>query len=540
MKNIFIYPLTYIIYITLFFAAGISLAFVNQTFIYISLTLAFTLIIISIILALKKYYYLSLIIIILSSLFIGYSYTITRYYNIFKNPLNTFDKPIKAYNAKILSYDGVVGFRDRYIAYVDKVYDGTNWYHYAGNIRLYNSSLKPIYINDEITVSSKLNLYKNILTNDDIYDSKTIIKVLSERMLYGAASIYPYNNFVVQKEGFSIINYINAYALKIRNIIKKSLGENIDAIPYTIAQGIMIGDKNIIPYHIRKYFIDSGISHILSISGLHISMILSILYLILSFFPINFYKKILISAVITVIIYPPITLFSVSIIRASIMAVCFTISYYFDRNRNSINALFLSALIILLFNPNSIKDISFQFSFLATLGIILYYPIINFYVIKNIKNIKNTNNKLLKIIKSIIIKSLSFLSINIFALIIVLPLSIYHFSILNLTSIISNIFAVPLSFIILSSSIITIVSYIIFSPISVYPALTVEFCSLLLIDLSKNFSNISFLKYDIKLNLYQALFITFIIALIGIIIRIKINKINANNKTASKHKILFK
>ncbi|ADG72584.1 ComEC/Rec2 family competence protein [Brachyspira murdochii] len=531
MKNIFIYPLTYIIYITLFFAVGISLAFVNQTFIYISLTLAFTLIIISIILALKKYYYISLIILILSSLFIGYSYTITRYYDIFKNPLNTFDKPIKAYNAKILSYDGVVGFRDRYIAYVDKVYDGTNWYNYAGNIRLYNSSLKPIYINDEITVSSKLNLYKNILTNDDIYDSKTIIKVLSEKMLYGAASIYPYNNFVVQKEGFSIINYINAYALKIRNIIKKSLGENIDAIPYTIAQGIMIGDKNIIPYHIRKYFIDSGISHILSISGLHISMILSILYLILSFFHLNFYKRILISAIITVIIYPPITLFSVSIIRASIMAVCFTISYYFDRNRNSVNALFLSALIILLLNPNSIKDISFQFSFLATLGIILYYPIINFYVIKNIKNI-NTNNKVLEITKSIIIKSLSFLSINVFALIIVLPLSIYHFSILNLTSIIANIFAVPLSFIILSSSIITIVSYVIFSPISVYPALTVEFCSSLLIDLAKKFSNISFLKYDIKLNLYHALFITFIIALIGIILRIKINKINTDKKTS--------
>ena len=220
------------------------------------------------------------------------------------------------------------------------------------------------------------------------------------------------------------------------------------------------------------------------------------------------------------------------------MAVCFTISYYFDRNRNSINALFLSALIILLFNPNSIKDISFQFSFLATLGIILYYPIINFYVIKNIKNI-NTNNKLLEITKSIIIKSLSFLSINIFALIIVLPLSIYHFSILNLTSIIANIFAVPLSFIILSSSIITIVSYMIFSPISVYPALTVEFCSALLIDLAKKFSNISFLKYDVKLNLYYALFITFIIALIGIILRIKINKINANSKT-DNNQIIFK
>ncbi|PCG19874.1 hypothetical protein [Brachyspira sp. G79] len=62
--------------------------------------------------------------------------------------------------------------------------------------------------------------------------------------------------------------------------------------------------------------------------------------------------------------------------------------------------------------------------------------------------------------------------------------------------------------------------------------MTVEFCSSLLIDLAYKFSNISFLKYDVKLNLYHALFITFIIALIGIIIRIKINKINAEKKTA--------
>ncbi|WP_300368518.1 ComEC/Rec2 family competence protein [Brachyspira sp.] len=517
MKRLFIYPLTYIIYITLLFAIGIALAFINQNFIYISIIISIVLIIISVVL--KRKYYISIIILIFSCLFIGYSYTIVRYYDIFKNPLNKFDKEIKAYNAKILSYDGVVGFRERYIAYVDKVYDGTNWYNYYGNIRLYNNSLKILFINDEITVSSKLNLYKNILTNDDVYNSKIIIKALSERMLYGVASIYQYNNLVIQKHGFSILNYINHYAIKVRNIIKKSLGENIEAIPYSIAQGIMIGDKNIIPFHIRKYFIDAGISHILSISGLHISMILSILFIILSFFPINFYNKILISSIAAIIIYPPITLFSVSIIRASIMALCLLISYYFDRNRNAINTLFLSGLIILILNPNSIKDISFQFSFLATLGIIIYYPVFRFYIIKNIKNI-NFNEK----IKNIFIKLLSFLSINIFALITVLPLSVYHFSLLNLTSIVANIFAVPLSFIILSSSLITIITYQIYKPLSIFPAKTLEFCSNLLIDIAYKFGKTNFLKYNISLNLYSAVLITFIIVFIGIVFRIVINK----------------
>ncbi|KLI22619.1 ComEC/Rec2 family competence protein [Brachyspira hyodysenteriae] len=521
----FLYPLTYIIYITLSFSIGIALAFKTNNFLYISIIISLVLIVLSIILALKNKLNISIIMLIFSCSFIGYSYTIIRYYDILKNPLSNFDKPIEAYNAKILSYDGVIGFRERYIAYVDKVYDGTNWYNYAGNIRLYNDSSKTLFINDEITVSSKINLYKNILTNDDIYNSKIIIEVLSDRMLYGAASIYRYNNFVIQKNGFSIINYINAHSIKIRNIIKKSLGSNMEAIPYSIAQGIMIGDKNIIPYHIRQYFIDAGISHILSISGLHISMILSILFLILSFFPINFYNRILISTIITIIIYPPMTLFSVSIIRASIMAFCLLISYYFDRNRNAINALFLSGLIILLLNPNSIKDISFQFSFLATLGIIIYYPIFNFYIIKNIIKI-NTNNKITNLVKNISIKLLAFLSINIFALITVFPLSVYHFHIINITSIISNIFAVPLSFMILLSSLITIITYQIYEPLSIFPSASAEFFSELLINLSNKFSSINFLKYELNFNLYFAVFITFIIVFIGIIIRIKINKSN--------------
>ena len=248
-------------------------------------------------------------------------------------------------------------------------------------------------------------------------------------------------------------------------------------------------------------------------------MVLYILFLALSFFPIDFYKRILISTIITVIIYPAITLFSVSIIRASIMAFCLLISYVFDKNRNSVNSLFLAALIILIIEPNSIREISFQFSFLATLGIIIYYPIFDFYVLNKMR--KNINNYFLK---NLITKLIAFLFINLITLISILPLSVHHFSILNLTSIISNIFAVPLAFIILASSIITIITFQIFSPLSIYPALTVEFFTNILINLSAKFSDIRFLKYQISCNLYLAIFITFIIMIIGLAIRIKMNE----------------
>lgn len=515
MKKFYSYPITYILYIALSFSFGISLALsLKNIFLsYIFLIVAFILIILSLIFAFlnKTKIYLAII----SCFFIGYSFTIARYYKIFINPLSDFEGNIKGYRAKIKEYEGVINFRDRYIAYVDMIFDGKNWLYYSGNIRIYHNSSKPIYINDTITVYAKINLYKNIFTNEN---EKNIIKNLDNKMLYGVSSIYPYINFTVQKSGFSIINYINKYGLYFRNIAKKSLGKFLSPINYSVAQGITIGDKSVIPKNINQYFIGAVISHILSISGLHISMVLYILFIALSFIPINFYKRILISTIITIIIYPAITLFSVSIIRASIMAFCLLISFIFDKNRNSVNSLFLAALIILTIEPNSIREISFQFSFLATLGIILYYPIFDFHVLNKIT--KNINNHFLK---NLIKKLIAFLFINLIALISILPLSVHHFSILNLTSIISNIFAVPLAFIILASSIITITTFQIFYPLSIYPASTVEFFTNMLINLSKNFSDIKFLKYQISFNSYFAVFLTFIIMIIGLILRVKIN-----------------
>ena len=162
MKSI--YPITYILYITSSFTLGVSIALKNSNndFFYISLIISFFLIIISIILANKN----SFFILVVSVFFLGYSYTISRYYNIFSSPLKEFNKEIKAYRCKIADYDGVVNLRDRYIAYVDMVYDGENWHNYAGKIRLYHNSAKPIYINDTITVYAKIMLYENILTNN--------------------------------------------------------------------------------------------------------------------------------------------------------------------------------------------------------------------------------------------------------------------------------------------------------------------------------------------------------------------------------------
>ncbi len=507
------YPFTYIIYITTAFIIGISLSFYfkNIFMAIISTIIAFillTIFILFFIIKNKNYIFLFY----LSFIFISFSYTTMKYYDIFLNPLNKFNRDIEAYSAKIIFYDGVVNFKDRYIAYVDLVYDGYDWYNYSGYIRLYYTHTKPIYIGDKIVVQSKINLYKNILTN--FSDSDKIINVLENKMLYGVSNIYPYINFNIEYTSFSIINYINKIFLPIRNKIKKYLFNQSNTITYSIIQALITGDDNIIPKDIHQNFVDSGIAHILSISGLHISMIILIVSFILSFFNINFYTKITIATITTIIFYTSITLFSISVIRASIMALCILISYYYDRNKNTLNALFLACLIILIISPNAIREVSFQFSFLATLSIVLYYPIFEYLVLNKIKNINNFY------IKKILYTILSFIFINIITLIFITPFNIYHFSIINLTSLITNIFAIPLTFIIIFSSFITIFFAFFYRPISYYTLKTSEYFTNLLINISKYFSNIDYFRYKIEINLYTTLLIIVLIVILGFIFRI--------------------
>lgn len=513
MKNIYNYimrfPFTYIIYMTISFAIGISLAFIIKKIylVYIFSIIAFILIIISIILNCAKK--TDILLLFISCIFIGYDYTIIRYYNNFSNSIGNAEENIKAFSAYITKYDGVWGIRKRYIAKVDSIYDGTNWKKTGGNIRIYNQSMKELYIKDKIIVSSGLKLYKNILTNDnEKYDNKAIIKNLENKMIYGVSTIYRNGDFTLEKDGFSIFNFINKYSIRLRHFVKKALGEYLNPITYSVAQCLVTGDKSIIPHDIQKVFIEAGIAHLLAVSGLHLSMVLLIVTIICSFLPINFYKKLIIAASIAIIIYFPLTLYSISVIRAGIMAICIVISFYFDRNKNSINALFVAALIILLKDPNTLRDISFQFSFLATLGILLYYPIYESIVAKKINKVINYFFKAI--------------FINLSALIITMPLSIYYFSVLNINSILSNIFAIPISFVVLSSSVLTVVVYAIFPEISIYPSKTLEVSTNLLLNISKIFANMDILKYTLVCNFNIAIFLIVISSIIGFYLYIKL------------------
>jgi len=148
-------------------------------------------------------------------------------------------------------------------------------------------------------------------------------------------------------------------------------------------KALLIGERGEIPNEVREAFIAAGAVHILAISGLHLGIIVTLIFFSTKGM-LKLSERVLlrydIRKVAALATFPPllayilITGFPISTIRAGIMASCFLASILIDRYRNPLNTLAFAAFIILLASPTALWDPSFQLSFSSVLGIIVLTP----------------------------------------------------------------------------------------------------------------------------------------------------------------------
>lgn len=525
--TIFKYPFSYIIFTAISFGFGVAFAFYFENTQYIKIVFCFTflfLIILIFSLIFIKNIYTCIFLFLICVCLSAYLYTNVRYYKIFNTKLSNINYTIKAFSGNVTGYDGRILNRERFRVLIYSVYDGTNWYDASGEIRLYNNTSKKIEVGDFITVNSRLNLYKDIFefyenqsdNNSSNDANNAIVKSLENKMLFGVSTIYRSQNVVVYK-GFSLQGIIYSFMLPLRDFIKQSISKNIEGDTYSVIASIFLGDRLIANYDIQSIFRDAGISHLLVVSGIHISIFIFIAFFVLTLFNINFYKKIIFSSILA-LCYLPITLYLVSAVRSVVMVLTFLLVLLFDRKKNLINALFLSVLIILIVSPSSLKDISFQFSFLATLSIILYFPVFKTIFLSSFNKMPQKKNAM----QIMIIYFLESFFITFSAVIITLPLSVHYFSVLNIASLITNLYALPLSFLIIVTSFIVVITDCIFPFLSIYPSATLEFITNILIHINSKFASVKYLRFNIICSMSVAVIITFFIIAIGFFAYFKI------------------
>ena len=245
------------------------------------------------------------------------------------------------------------------------------------------------------------------------FDYKNYLKTLNVFGIIEAEHIE-----IVKENGIpKIEKIINEF----KNNIKQKIGNYLKKDNYGIYLGLLLGDTSKIEDSIQEQFQNSNMSHILAVSGMHISYIIIGISFVFNSLIGKKWTKFL--AIIILILYVFITGFSPSIIRAVVMAIMVLISGLIHRCNDLWSAMALSLFLILIYNPFLITSVSLQYSYLGTIGII--------FLSKTILNILNKGKTNKSKINNII-------SVSISAQIFILPITLYHFNTFGIYFLITN------------------------------------------------------------------------------------------------------
>lgn len=303
-----------------------------------------------------------------------------------------------------------------------------------GNLLVYiqkDSLLSALEIGDEVLF--KLNSKSvEVPKNPGEFDYKYYLQHKSIfQQQYIAANtisiIHKHQSLLIKRMSDNIGKYV-------QSILRKYIPEKEN---FALADGILLGHRTDIEVDLYNAFAYTGILHILSVSGLHVGIIYGMLLFFLSFIK-DKNKKIKIAKFIFIFcfiwLFAFVTGLSAACVRAAIL---FSLLNYGKLNKehvSNLNLLAGSALLQILIDPNNVFDIGFQLSYLAMLGLFIFYkPVYALYY---------HPNKFADWIWQL-------WSASIAAQCFTVPLSIYYFGNFPTYFLFANIFAIPLSAVIL-------------------------------------------------------------------------------------------
>lgn len=295
------------------------------------------------------------------------------------------------------------------------------------------------------------------------YDYGDYLKITGRLQAPGKVEDFDYGSYLARYDIYSVMYYPKIEKLsgwlnfgqgiykilinfkqKLKSIIDSSLPEPEAGL----ANAVLLGYKRTVIREDLDIFSRVGLSHMIAISGSHITILSAMLVNFL--LTIGFNRRRALWVVFAfLLIYPLITGLSASAVRSSIMGGLAFMALYYGRAGAIVNALFFSGAIMLAFNPQILRaDIGFQLSFLAVLGIIYIYPLGEKLYNGFLERLAS-HSRAQKILKNI----LDTVNLTLVSQIMTMPILLINFKQLSLISPMANI-AVLWTFPLLLSSII--------------------------------------------------------------------------------------
>ena len=262
----------------------------------------------------------------------------------------------------------------------------------------------------------------------------------SEGLFLGA---YTYGKIsVIPREGKKPVNY---YILKLRQRLISGISSNLSKENAGLCTAMLLGDKAYMSDEVKTAMSDAGISHIICVSGLHLSILSGAVLSLMNGLGVSFRKKNII-AMIFVLSFMTLCGFSASIVRAGIMMLVFLLGEIILNQSDSLNSLGFS-LMLLLLNPFNAGSISLCLSALATLAIISVAP----KIIGLLKPRFADKNGKISAFKKPAFALAEIMAVSLSVMIVSLPYTVFVFKRITLIAVAANILIIPIASVLLES-----------------------------------------------------------------------------------------
>jgi len=271
---------------------------------------------------------------------------------------------------------------------------------------------------------------------------------------YTGVKLYARAEEIIFTKGNSGIQYFGAItAERIKNITKDIFPDDT----YPFAKALIIGDKAefyedpILDFSFKA----AGLSHIVVVSGMHLSFILTLPALF-----IKNRRRFSLAAIPLILFFMAVCGFSPSVCRAGIMHLCICAANLFNRPPDDYTSLFTSVFIILLFNPYASASVSLQLSFSSVLGIIMFTERISKVLLKPAKSFP-------AVIAYIYRAVISIFTVSVAALIFTTPLCALYFGQVSVIAPIVSIFVLSILSFAFCLCILSCIAGMIFLPVGI-------------------------------------------------------------------------
>ena len=260
--------------------------------------------------------------------------------------------------------------------------------------------------------------------------------------------LYEYESYTLTPPEEKPLYY---YALKVRKALINSIREMLPPEESGLITGVLLGDRSNLSSETEAAFRTAGVSHLLSVSGLHMATMAQLFLLLFGLFHIP--KKLTaVLAALGVFCFMAVTGFVPSVMRSGIMYLLLLLGIVVSRKPDSLNSLGVAAFLLCVSNPYAAADIGLLLSFSATLGLILFCPRLIQWFQEKYKRVR-FGKRALDVLNAA-------LSTSVAAILCTLPITLLAFGSVSLIAPLSNLLQLVPSTLLMTVSALAAVLYL--------------------------------------------------------------------------------